>query len=169
MRQRIAIAMALAGEPDLLIADEPTTALDVTVQAQILALLRDLQRERNMAMIFVSHDLAVVAGLADQIAVMYAGRIVERGPARVVLHDPKMPYTEALLRASPRLEHPRHLQLAVIPGRPPNLTAPHAGCPFHERCHRAEERCAEEEPRLEETRMSGRAYACWYPVVNDGR
>jgi oligopeptide/dipeptide ABC transporter ATP-binding protein len=163
MRQRVAIAMALAGEPDLLIADEPTTALDVTVQAQILELLRSLREERNMAMIFVSHDIAVVAGLADEIAVMYGGRIVEQAAARAVVHDPRMPYSEALLRSSPRLDQARGTALAVIPGRPPSMVADAGGCSFAPRCARAADRCRiEAPPLLDDAR--GRRYACWYPV-----
>jgi oligopeptide/dipeptide ABC transporter ATP-binding protein len=168
MRQRVAIAMALAGEPDLLIADEPTTALDVTVQAQILALLRTLREQRNMAMIFVSHDIAVVASLADEIAVMYGGRVVEHGPARSIVHHPRMPYSEALLRASPRLEQPRGTELAVIPGRPPNMITRPVGCSFAPRCERATDRCRVEAPPLEEA-GGGRRYACWHPVDSHGR
>lgn len=165
MRQRVAITMALAGEPDMLIADEPTTALDVTVQAEILALLRRLQRERDMAMILVSHDLAVVGGLSDEIAVMYAGRIVERAAAHVVLHHARMPYTAALMVSTPRLEHARHTRLAVIPGRPPDLISPITGCPFRPRCDRATERCAVLDPPL--GGVGGHEYACWEPI-DDG-
>jgi oligopeptide/dipeptide ABC transporter ATP-binding protein len=164
MRQRVVIAMALAGQPQLLIADEPTTALDVTVQAEILALLRTLQQERDMAMILVSHDLAVVGGLADEIMVMYAGRTVEQGPARMLLESPRMPYTAALLRSTPRLEHPRHHRLDVIPGRPPDLVSEITGCPFRPRCDHAVERCATEAPAL--TTEGSQSYACWEPIAH---
>ena len=168
MRQRVAIAMAIACEPALLIADEPTTALDVTVQAQILALLRSLQAERDMAMIFVSHDLAVVSGLADEIAVMYAGRIAEVGPAKSIVHEPRMPYSAALLDASPRLDQPRHTTLAAIPGRPPNMVLLPTGCAFHPRCPRRIDRCSEATPPLESNGGVTR-FACWNPLDHHGR
>ena len=128
MRQRVMIAVALACGPKLLFADEPTTALDVTVQAQILNLLARQQRERNMAMILVTHDLGVVAGRADDIAVMYAGQIVEKAPTATLFRNVRMPYTEALLRSIPKLDEPRHARLQAIPGRPPQLVDPPQGC-----------------------------------------
>jgi oligopeptide/dipeptide ABC transporter ATP-binding protein len=163
MRQRVTIAIALAGEPDLLIADEPTTALDVTVQAQILALLQRLQRERSMALIVVTHDLGVATGIADEIAVMYAGKVVERAPAEALVRSIRMPYTEALLRSRPLLENKSHTRLAVIPGRPPSMVGAIPGCPFHPRCAYARDRCKHEEPPLIAER-EGHEYACWYPV-----
>jgi peptide/nickel transport system ATP-binding protein len=134
MRQRAMIAMALANEPKLLIADEPTTALDVTVQAQILALLERLQRELGMAIVIITHDLGVVAEMADEIAVMYAGRIVEKAPAARIFASPQHPYTWGLLKSIPRLYGPREQELVPIPGTPPSLISPPSGCHFHPRC-----------------------------------
>jgi len=134
MRQRVMIAMALANEPKLLIADEPTTALDVTVQAQILALLERLRRELGMAIIMITHDLGVVAQIADRIAVMYAGRIVEAADSRRLFGVPQHPYTWGLLRSIPTLDGPRGVELLPIPGRPPSLIHPPSGCHFHPRC-----------------------------------
>jgi len=166
LRQRVTIAIAISCEPDLLIADEPTTALDVTVQAQILALLRRIQRERGMAMIFVSHDLGVVAGLADEIAVMYAGRIVERAPTRSLFARPHMPYTEALLSSIPRIGQ-SGTRLRVIEGRPPDMVRPPGGCRFHPRCPRRAEGCTTDAPPLEADEP-GHLYACWHPLEPKG-
>jgi oligopeptide/dipeptide ABC transporter ATP-binding protein len=166
-RQRIGIAMALSCNPSLLIADEPTTALDVTVQAQILDLLGEQQRERHMAVILVSHDLGVVAGRTHDIAVMYAGQIVEQAPTRTLFAEVRMPYTEALLRSVPRLENPSHTRLAVIGGRPPDLIDPPAGCRFAARCPYVQDRCREEQPPLVEGDTPGHLFRCWYPVGTD--
>ena len=148
MRQRVMIAIALACGPKLLFADEPTTALDVTVQAQILDLLQAQQRERFMAMILVTHDLGVVAGRTDDIAVMYAGRFVEKAPTRALFSEMRHPYTEALLKSIPKLAQPSHTRLDAIGGRPPDLVNPPAGCKFAPRCPYAQAHCLTEEPPL---------------------
>jgi peptide/nickel transport system ATP-binding protein len=148
-RQRAMIAMALANDPKLLIADEPTTALDVTVQAQILELLARLQHERGMALVLVTHDLGVVAEMADDIAVMYAGRIVEHAPAERVFSAPEHPYTWGLLRSIPTLDGPREELLTPIPGSPPSPLAPPPGCRFHPRCPYAQPEHARTDPALE--------------------
>ncbi|MDQ3723139.1 MAG: ABC transporter ATP-binding protein, partial [Actinomycetota bacterium] len=134
MRQRVMIAMALVNDPKVLIADEPTTALDVTVQAQILELMARLQREREMAIVIITHDLGIVAELTDEIAVMYSGRIVEHGPTAAIFAAPEHPYTWGLLQSIPRLDSPRGAELVVIPGSPPSLINRPSGCHFHPRC-----------------------------------
>lgn len=164
MRQRVTIAMALSCDPELLFADEPTTALDVTVQHQVLRLLKRQREQRDMALVLVSHDLAMVGEWADEIMVMYAGRVVERGPAQDVLRHPRMPYTGALVQAGPLLDSAVHSTLPVIEGRPPDLTRPPVGCRFHPRCPRARERCSSEEPELVRSNTPAHSYACWYPV-----
>jgi oligopeptide/dipeptide ABC transporter ATP-binding protein len=160
MRQRVMIAMALVNRPDLLIADEPTTALDVTIQAQILALIGELQREVGMAMILVTHDLGVVAEVADHVAVMYAGRIVETGPAAAIFDDPQHPYTLGLIGSLPSLGR-RQGRLATIPGQVPPPERFPAGCRFASRCPFADARCAAEAPRLVPAGADGHAVACF--------
>ncbi len=167
MRQRVTIAIALACGPKLLFADEPTTALDVTVQAQILNLLNRQQKERFMAMVLVTHDLGVVAGRTDEIAVMYAGQIVEKAPTRTLFANVRMPYTEALLKSIPRLEDPSHTRLQIIGGRPPDLINPPPGCRFAPRCPYAQPRCHTEPPPLVEAETPGHVFRCWYPVGTD--
>ena len=164
MRQRVTIAIALSCNPRLLLADEPTTALDVTVQAQILDLLADLQSRLRMAMLLVTHDLRVVRSRSDRIAVMYAGRIVETAPTTTLFAEPRMPYTEALMNAVPPLTGPNHVRLQVIPGRPPDLIDPPAGCTFSPRCPYAQERCLTEEPPLRDAGSARHRYRCWFPV-----
>jgi oligopeptide transport system ATP-binding protein len=163
MRQRVMIAMALSCEPKLLIADEPTTALDVTIQAQILDLIRRLQKDLGMALILITHDLGVVAGIADRINVMYAGYIVETAPANEVFEDPRHPYTLGLLRSIPRIDEPRKEKLIPIEGLPPDLINTSSGCPFAPRCTFAVEQSHHENPKL---RPVGNEHfvACWVDV-----
>lgn len=163
MKQRLMIAAALTCEPDLLIADEATTALDVTVQKEILDLLQRIQRERGMAMILVTHDLGIVAGRTDAVAVMYAGRMVERGPTAAVFR-PRHRYTEALLAAMPRMDLPPHARLATIPGRPPDLTKAIAGCAFAPRCGKAAAICGEQLPLARPAGEDGHRFACHDPA-----
>ena len=160
MRQRVMIAMALVNRPDLLIADEPTTALDVTIQAQILALIAELQREAGMAMILVTHDLGVVAEVADRVAVMYAGRFVETGPVDAIFSDPQHPYTLGLIGSLPSLGK-REGRLATIAGSVPPPQRFPAGCRFATRCPFADARCASEVPPLVETGTPGHQVACF--------
>jgi peptide/nickel transport system ATP-binding protein len=159
MRQRVMIAMALACKPKLLIADEPTTALDVTIQAQILDLMRMLREETGTAIILITHDLGVVAEFADDVAVMYAGRIVERASVAELFAGPQHPYTIGLLGSIPRLDLEQD-RLAAIEGQVPNPLAPVSGCRFHPRCPFADERCAREEPPVVDT-GDGHQAACW--------
>ena len=163
MRQRAVIAIALSCEPKLLIADEPTTALDVIIQAQILDLLAREQRRRRMAMILITHDLGVLAGRTDEVAVMYAGRIVERAPTPVLFAGRRMPYTEALLAAIPKLDAAPHTPLQTVAGRPPDPTRRIFGCAFAPRCKYAVEHCRYEAPPLAGS-GPGHLYACWLPL-----
>ena len=160
MRQRAMIAMSLALDPDLLIADEPTTALDVTVQAQIMDLLDELRRDRGMGLILITHDLGVVAEVADRIVVMYAGRIVEKADAHSLYKTPGHPYTDGLMRSIPRLDL-KGQELETIKGLPPNLMAVPPGCPFHPRCSRAEDKCRTEVPADHNLGL-GRISACHF-------
>ncbi len=168
MRQRVMIATALLCEPKLLIADEPTTALDVTVQAQIMDLLRRLRKERDMAILLITHDLGLVAGLVDRVMVMYAGRIVEEGPVFAMFETPAHPYTQGLLRCSPRLDRASSSELVTIPGQPPNLQALPGGCAFKDRCPHCCERCVTEVPMLRETTPE-RTLACHLQPAAGGR
>jgi peptide/nickel transport system ATP-binding protein len=164
MRQRVAIAIALSCEPKLLIADEPTTALDVTIQAQILDLLAREQRRRHMAMILITHDLGVVAGRTDEVAVMYAGRVVERAPTHALFKNMRMPYTEALLAAIPKLDAAPHTPLRAISGRPPDPTRPIKGCSFSPRCRYANGPCHRDKPQLTGAQTPDHQYACFHPI-----
>ena len=164
MRQRVMIAIALACGPTLLFADEPTTALDVTVQAQILELIAEQRKDRNMSVILVTHDLGVVAGHTDEIAVMYGGRLVEKAPTKTLFANMKMPYTMSLMRSIPKIEDPSHTRLLTIPGRPPDLVHPPKGCRFAPRCAYARDKCRQEDPPLVTADSPDHVYACWYPV-----
>ena len=148
MRQRVMIAMALAVEPEILIADEPTTALDVTIQAQILDLMKQLQQENGMAMIFITHDLGVIADICDNVVVMYAGTVVESAPVNELFKNPRHPYTRGLLESIPRLETPRKMPLSIIPGMVPALNDLPTGCRFHNRCPIAIPVCESSPPTL---------------------
>lgn len=172
MRQRVMIAMGLACNPKLIIADEPTTALDVTIQAQILELLKKLKKELNTAIILITHNLGVVAGMADRVAVMYGGRVCEVGTVHEIFEEPKHPYTWALLRAIPRLDTGKR-RLEAITGSPPNMLQPPPGCPFHPRCGYAMNVCAQEAPAPSQVSAAHSA-ACWLmhpdapPVSREG-
>jgi oligopeptide/dipeptide ABC transporter ATP-binding protein len=173
MRQRVMIAIALSCDPDLLIADEPTSALDVTVQLQILRLLKDLQEKRDMAVVLITHDLGVVAEVADRVAVMYAGRVVENGTAREIFHDSAHPYVEGLRKSIPVLDEKKP-RLSVIPGQVPNAAELPRGCPFAPRCPYVMDRCRAEDPPVTIVGAGGRGrphvVRCWLndgPVLND--
>ena len=167
MKQRVAIAMALASEPSLLIADDPTSAVDVTIQAQILELLRHLVDERRLALIYISHDFRVVSTICERLLILYAGGIVEQGDAPSVFNAPRHPYTDALLACSPSVEEYR-FPFATLPGNPPNpRDEPISGCQFHPRCPRALDVCARETPH-EESPTAGHSYRCWSPLDAPG-
>ena len=160
MRQRVMIAVALSCEPKLIIADEPTTALDVTIQAQILELMKDLTKRLGVALVVITHNLGVVARYADRVNVMYAGKIIEMGSAQQIYHQPHHPYTLGLLASVPRMDQPRGTRLIPIDGQPPDLTRLDGGCAFRPRCRFAVDRCAQEFPPLENI-DSGHVSACW--------
>ncbi len=164
MRQRAMIAMALLCQPELLIADEPTTALDVTVQAQILALMAELKQAGKTSFVVITHDLGVIAGLCDRVLVMYAGRIVETGPVRDIFKSPQHPYTAGLLASMPRLDETEVHRLTTIPGQPPNLQRLPPGCAFSDRCPQVIERCRRERPPLAPF-APGRMKACHLPQL----
>ncbi len=159
MRQRAMIAMSLACSPKLLIADEPTTALDVTIQAQILNLIRDVKQKLDMGLILITHDLGIIAEMADDILVMYAGHVVEHAPVLQLFQEPRHPYTQGLMRSKPNILHPQE-RLYTIPGNVPSLYEMPRGCPFHLRCEHATERCRQEMPRMR-TVAEGQSVACW--------
>jgi oligopeptide/dipeptide ABC transporter ATP-binding protein len=157
MKQRIAIARALSCEPTLLFADEPTTNLDVTVQAQVLELMKKLQRDLGMSMVMITHDMGIIADMTERVTIMYAGRVMEAADTKTMFHDPKHPYTEALLAAVPRVDQRKILE--VIPGNIPNLIEPPSGCVFHPRCKYAKQICTDAAPPLEEA-DKGHLVAC---------
>ena len=166
MRQRVVIAIALSCNPALILADEPTTALDVTIQAQILDLLREVTRGSNAAVMLITHDLGVVAGMCQRILVMYAGSIVEEAPRRDIFYDPRHPYTIGLLKSVPRLDRPRTARLAQIDGLPPDLSRVPSGCPFHTRCAFATDLCRQTTPQLREV-APGHVVACHYDITGE--
>ncbi len=168
MRQRVMIAMALLCEPQVLVADEPTTALDVTVQAQIITLLRELQRDFGTAIIMITHDLGVVAGLCNEVIVLYGGRVMEQAPAESIFYQPTHPYTQGLLRAVPRLDHAEQ-RLIAIAGAPPSMARPVPGCPFAPRCGLAENRCRSERPGLVRDGGAGTALRACFKSGDDVR
>jgi peptide/nickel transport system ATP-binding protein len=157
MKQRIAIARALSCEPTLLFADEPTTNLDVTVQAQVLELMKKLQRDLGMSMVMITHDMGIIADMTERVTIMYAGKVMEAADTKTIFHDPKHPYAEALLAAVPRVDQRKILE--VIPGNIPNLIEPPSGCVFHPRCKYAKQICTDAVPSLEEAEK-GRLVAC---------
>ncbi|MCY0093985.1 ABC transporter ATP-binding protein [Hoeflea ulvae] len=161
MRQRVMIAIALACDPKVLIADEPTTALDVTIQAQIIELVKDLRRKLGMAIIWITHDLGVIAGIADRVMVMYAGQAVEEGPVNEIFKNPQHPYTQALLKTVPAVRGPRAERLQVIEGQPPIMYEAPVACSFRNRCQYAFDRCAQENPALYATNAPGHRAACF--------
>ncbi|MGH8987226.1 MAG: ABC transporter ATP-binding protein [Acidimicrobiales bacterium] len=163
MRQRVMIAIALACDPKLLIADEATTSLDVTTQAQIMELLLEIQEQSGMALILVSHDLGLAASYVDEVIVMYGGRAVEQASTQELFANVRMPYTQALLQAIPRLDRPSHMLLPVVEGRPPDLTHIPVGCAFAPRCPRADEECLTDTPPLEAPDGGSHCFACWHP------
>ncbi|WP_417248540.1 ABC transporter ATP-binding protein [Celeribacter sp.] len=167
MRQRVVIAMALACDPEVLIADEPTTALDVTIQAQILELMHELRDKLGMAVIWITHDLGVIAGIADRVMVMYGGQIVEHAPIRELFKNPRHPYTRALLQTMPRVRGERAARLEVIEGQPPILIGPPVACPFRDRCPNRFERCDRENPARYDV-GAGHDVACFYDVDTGG-
>ncbi|MDG2027606.1 MAG: dipeptide/oligopeptide/nickel ABC transporter permease/ATP-binding protein [Acidimicrobiales bacterium] len=162
MRQRVTIAIALANEPKLLLADEPTSALDVTVQDQILRLLDGLRRERGMGMVLVTHDLAVVKGFTDNVAIVYAGQVVEYGPTAEIFANPQHRYTVALMNSMPDLNLPSHSELTTIEGAPPSLIDPPSGCRFAERCPAVQDKCRTDDPVRAGTDVH--SYSCWFPM-----
>ncbi len=166
MRQRVAIAIAMLNKPDLIICDEPTTALDVTIQGQILYRMQQICREHNTALIWITHDLGVVAELADRVAVMYAGRIVESGPVEQVLDAPRHPYTRGLLDSMPGATQPG-ARLHQINGMAPSLAARPAGCAFRPRCTHAVTRCTEQAPSV--TTEGSRSYRCYVPIAREAQ
>ena len=167
MRQRVMIAIALACDPDVLIADEPTTALDVTIQAQILELMKELRQKLGMAIIWITHDLGVIAGIADRVMVMYGGQVVEHAPVRDLFHNPQHPYTRALLNTIPKISGTREARLSVIEGQPPIMTGPPRGCSFRARCGHALGTCETANPaRHAVAGAAGHDVAChWTPQV----
>jgi oligopeptide transport system ATP-binding protein len=166
MRQRVMIAMALSCDPKVLIADEPTTALDVTIQAQILEIVRELRHKVGMGIIWITHDLGLVAGIADRVMVMYAGQVVEHGPVKQIFSDPQHPYTRALLATVPSVTGPRAKRLRTIEGQPPILLAPPRACPFVPRCGHVFNRCrVENPPRIPVG--DGHDVACWWDAATD--